>query len=57
MTPADISLIHVIFWTVFSASLMALLAYDLAVMLLDLLPDFLQVIALFVVSVWRGKKS
>ncbi len=57
MTPADISLFDFVFWAVVAGSFTALLLYDLFVFLLDWIPDFLQVLALFVVSVWRRKKS
>ena len=57
MTPADISLFDFVLWAVVAGCFTALLLYDLFVFLLDWIPDFLQVLALFVVSVWRRKKS
>ena len=57
MTSVDISLLHFVFWAVFAGSFTALVAYDLLLWLVDMFPDFLQLVALFVVSVWRRRKS
>lgn len=58
MTPSLLpSFFSDVFWVAALGCFFALLAYDLLLWLVEFLPDFLQVVALFVVAVWGRIKS
>ena len=56
MTLTELALLHGFFWFSFGGCLLALLAYDFFHFLLDVLPEFLQVVFLWIISKW-GKQS
>lgn len=56
MTLSELALLHGFFWFSFGGCLLALLAYDFFRFLLDVLPEFLQVVFLWIISK-RGKQS
>lgn len=55
MTPSELVLAQGFFWYGFGGCLLALLAYDFAILFLDLLLDFLPVAFLWVITKW-GKR-
>ncbi|MCK9244213.1 MAG: hypothetical protein PHG39_05700 [Acidithiobacillus ferrooxidans] len=56
MTPSEFVLAQGFFWYAFGGCLLALLAYDFFHFLLDVLPEFFQVVFLWIISKW-GKQS
>lgn len=55
MSITEFTLIHGLFWATFGGCILALFAYDFFHFLVDLLPDFLQVVFRLIVSRWSKK--
>lgn len=55
MTPSEMVLAQGVFWYAFGGCLFALLVYDFAYIVLDLLLDYFPVVFLWVLTKW-GKR-
>ena len=53
---SELIFVHGLFWAIFGGCLLALFTYDFFYLLVDLLPDFFQVIFAWIISK-RSKKS